>query len=77
MKFFFQKFASEFSNVSAYRADIYTLMGVGRKKTAQFPRKMMFAGKILKNIIVLVRLNFIFQILARTKLLNNMKIYIP
>ncbi|PIC23585.1 hypothetical protein B9Z55_017240 [Caenorhabditis nigoni] len=38
-----KKFASKLPNVSAYRADIYTLMGVGRKKTAQFPTKLMFA----------------------------------
>ncbi|CAP39033.2 Protein CBG22447 [Caenorhabditis briggsae] len=38
-----KKFASKHPNVSAYRADIYTLMGVGRKKTAQFPTKLMFA----------------------------------
>ncbi|CAI2355206.1 unnamed protein product [Caenorhabditis sp. 36 PRJEB53466] len=37
------KFADKLANVAAYRADIYTLMGVGRKKTAQFPRKIMFA----------------------------------
>lgn len=38
-----KKFADKQPNVSAYRADIYTLMGVGRKKTAHFPRKLMFA----------------------------------
>ncbi|EFO95243.1 hypothetical protein CRE_09326 [Caenorhabditis remanei] len=38
-----RKFADKIPNVAAYRADIYTLMGVGRKKTAQFPKKLMFA----------------------------------
>ncbi|EGT43744.1 hypothetical protein CAEBREN_12234 [Caenorhabditis brenneri] len=37
------KYAEKLPNVAAYRADIYTLMGVGRKKTAKFPKKMMLA----------------------------------
>lgn len=38
-----KKFAEKLPNVAAYRADIYTLMGVGRKKTTKFPDRLMLA----------------------------------